>query len=231
MPSEELSGKSIGRTVFLLSLQENDKNMEWIAPTITAIGTIITAWFAYNQRTKDKMTDYKLRMIEEDNKAKVKQAKSSVSKIYGVLWGIAFELKCARAYIIQPHPLIKNHFLSVELEIKRNCINSVKEDMRRLKMSDFAVFSSELSSRDFVYYPNLECIKDKRTRSLFSNIGSSRIVIKRLMSGDVWVGNIIVDFMEDADMKNMDYIKKFLSGTADDIQYILPEIDEDDDIS
>ena len=43
-----------------------DNTMEYIAPIISAIGVIITAWFAYNQKTKDRMTDLKIERMRTE---------------------------------------------------------------------------------------------------------------------------------------------------------------------
>ena len=37
--------------------------MEYIAPIISAIAAIIAGWFAYNQKTKDKMTDLRIEQM------------------------------------------------------------------------------------------------------------------------------------------------------------------------
>ena len=202
--------------------------MEWIAPIITAIGTIIVGYFTYNQYTRNKMTDHKLKMLETEQKNKIKENKSAAAKIYGELWRVLYELKCRRVFIIQPHPLIKSHFISVEIEIKKNGIASVIPEFTRLKMSNLACFCSDLAGRDFLYYPKLFKIKDKRARALFSTIGTNSFVVKRMTvnDGKIWVGNIVCDFPEDMKL-NIDYVKKLLAEVSNDIQYILPEIQED----
>ena len=48
--------------------------MEFLAPIISAIGTIIVAWFAYNQKTKDQMTALKIEQIKK-NEEKMRKLK------------------------------------------------------------------------------------------------------------------------------------------------------------
>lgn len=47
--------------------------MEYLPAIISAIGTIIAAWFAYNQYTKNKLTDLKVEQMRTDNERKRKR--------------------------------------------------------------------------------------------------------------------------------------------------------------
>ena len=40
--------------------------MEYLPAIISAIGTIIAAWFAYNQYTKNKLTDLKIEKFRKE---------------------------------------------------------------------------------------------------------------------------------------------------------------------
>ena len=44
--------------------------MEYLPAIISAIGTIIAAWFAYNQYTKNKLTDLKIEKFRRMKKSK-----------------------------------------------------------------------------------------------------------------------------------------------------------------
>lgn len=44
--------------------------VEYLPSIISAIGTIIAAWFAYNQYSKNKLTDLKIEKFKRDEEAK-----------------------------------------------------------------------------------------------------------------------------------------------------------------
>lgn len=74
--------------------------MEWLAPTLTAIGTIIMSWFAYNQKTKDKMTDLKIERIRTEEQIKSRRRSDNSGIIFGELWSVLHELHADRVYIV-----------------------------------------------------------------------------------------------------------------------------------
>ena len=100
--------------------------MEYIAPIISAIGVIITAWFAYNQKTKDRMTDLKIERMRTEEARKGKVRSDNTGTIYGVLWEVLHELHADRVYILQPHPLSNNMFLSISMEVRRSGVVGMK---------------------------------------------------------------------------------------------------------
>ena len=85
--------------------------MEYLPSIISAIGTIFAAWFAYNQYTKNKMTDLKIEKWKAEEEMKSARRSDNIAKIYGVLWQLLHELQADRVYIVQPHPLVNNLFL------------------------------------------------------------------------------------------------------------------------
>ena len=198
--------------------------MENIAPIISAIGVIITAWLAYNQKTKDKMTDLKIEKLRSEEARKGKIRSDNTGIIYGVLWHILHELQADRVYIVQPHPLVNNLFISISLEVKRNGIVGMKPNIQNMEISNVALFSSELASREYLQYRNIsEEVKDKRARAILSRAGTTSALIRRLSDDRYdWIGSI---FCEYSDTMTADpiYCRKILSDAADKIQYILPE--------
>ena len=198
--------------------------MENIAPIISAIGVIITAWLAYNQKTKDKMTDLKIEKLRSEEARKGKIRSDNTGIIYGVLWHILHELQADRVYIVQPHPLVNNLFISISLEVKRNGIVGMKPNIQNMEISNVALFSSELASREYLQYRNIsEEVKDKRARAILSMAGTTSALIRRLSDDRYdWIGSI---FCEYSDTMTADpiYCRKILSDAADKIQYILPE--------
>lgn len=198
--------------------------MEYVPAVISALGTIIAAWFAYNQYSKNKLTDLKIESWKLEEERKSQKRGDNIAKIYGVLWQLLHYLKADRVYIVQPHPLINNLFLSISLEVKRNGVSGMKAVVQRLPMSDVAAFSSELSQRDFLFYKNIdEEVKDKRARALLSTNGSCSAIIKRLSGIEYdWIGSVFCEFTHAIDLKP-DYARKELAEAANNIQYILPE--------
>ena len=155
--------------------------MEYIAPIISAIGVIITAWFAYNQKTKDRMTDLKIERMRTEEARKGKVRSDNTGTIYGVLWEVLHELRADRVYIIQPHPLSNNMFLSISMEVKRSGVVGMKPYIRNMEISNVALFASELANRDYLQYRNIsEEVRDKRARAILSMNGSVSALIKRL---------------------------------------------------
>ena len=103
---------------------------------ISAIGVIITAWFAYNQKTKDRMTDLKIERMRTEEARKGKVRSDNTGTIYGVLWEVLHELRADRVYIIQPHPLSNNMFLSISMEVKRSGVVGMKPYIRNMEISN-----------------------------------------------------------------------------------------------
>lgn len=199
--------------------------MEYIAPIISAIAAIIAGWFAYNQKTKDKMTDLRIEQMRRDEERKSKIRSDNTGAIYGVLWHILHELQADRAYIVQPHPLSDNHFISVSMEVKRNGIKGMKSSIQNLEIANVALFVSELASREYLQFRDIASeVRDKRARAILSMNGSVSSVIRRLSYDRYdWIGSIICEFN---DTMNTDpiFCRKTLEDAADKIQYILPEI-------
>lgn len=199
--------------------------MEYIPAIISAIGTIIAAWFAYNQYSKNKYTDLKIEKWKTEEESRNAKRSSDMSKIYGVLWQLLHYLQADRVYIVQPHPLTNNLFLSVSVEVTRNGVSGMKEVVQSLPMSNVAAFSAELSQRDFLFYKDVEEeVKDKRARSLLTTNGCCSAIIKRLADDQHdWIGSVFCEFTRETDLKP-DYARKELGDAANNIQYILPEL-------
>ncbi len=68
-----------------------------IANIISAAGTLLAAYFAYNQYTKNKLTDLKVEYFKKEEKEEVTTAADS-AKVFGELWRVLYETK-ADGYI------------------------------------------------------------------------------------------------------------------------------------
>ena len=199
--------------------------MEYIAPIISAIAAIIAGWFAYNQKTKDKMTDLRIEQLRRDEERKSKIRSDNTGAIYGVLWHILHELQADRVYIVQPHPLSNNHFVSVSMEVKRNGIKGMKSSIQNLEIANVALFVSELASRDYIQFRDIASeVRDKRAMAILSMMGAISSVIRRLSDDRYdWIGSIICEF-NDTMTADPIFCRKTLEDAADKIQYILPEM-------
>lgn len=198
--------------------------MEYLPAIISALGTIIAAWFAYNQYTKNKLTDLKIEKWKAEEQVKGAKRSENIAKIYGVLWQLLHDLQADRVYIVQPHPLTNNLFLSISLEVKRNGVSGMKPCVQHLPMSDIAAFAAELACRDFLFYRNVETeVKDKRARALMTTNGSCATVIKRLADeGHDWIGSLFCEFTHEQELQPT-LLRQQLFDAANNVQYILPE--------
>lgn len=197
----------------------------YISPIITAIGAIIMGWWKYDQRRRDTRVELEAKQKEAELAIQSKRRNNNVSQIFGRLWQLLHELQADRVYIVQPHPLTNNEFLSISLEVQRTGIADMKSHIQRLPMADVANFASELSARDFIYYKHIaENVRDKRARALLLNSGSHSAIIRRLTTTDYgWVGNIFCEFNHTTEV-TPDYARGLLEAAAEQIQYILPPI-------
>ena len=59
--------------------------MEYLPAILSAIGTIIAAYFAYNQYTKNKLTDLKVEQMQRDNEVKRKRRSDNSALVHGEL--------------------------------------------------------------------------------------------------------------------------------------------------
>lgn len=190
---------------------------------IATIATIVTAYFAYNQYTRNKMTDLKVEVFKKDMERKAYRRSENTAKVFGELWNVLYRTKADRVYIVQPHPLGHSEFLSVQFEVKRKGVAGMKESIQELPMSEIAVFSKALAENLFLYFSDIDTqVNDKQARSLLSVNGCKSVAIKRLNSATDWVGNIFCDFNDQTEMPEEE-IHKVLHEAAVNIQFILPE--------
>lgn len=198
--------------------------MENIPAIISSIAVILSAWFSYNQYAKNKLTDLKIEKWKASEEEKSAKRSDNIAKIYGVLWQLLHELQADRVYIVQPHPLVNNLFLSVSLEVKRNGVSAMKPNIQCLPMSDVAAFSAELAARDFLFYRDIDGeVKDKRARAIMTTNGCCSVVVKRLADDDHdWIGSVFCGFTHEQEL-HPSSLRQQLQEAADHIQYILPE--------
>lgn len=201
--------------------------MDWqgIAAVITALGVIVLGWFQYNQQTKNKETDARLKKREEEDKEKRNADKVASQNIYRELWSLLYSLDGAlRVYIVQPHPLDRAKYISVQFEVLSEGMISVIPLVYRTPISMLPGFVVELESNEFLFWHSQAEVKDGRARSIMHQIGTDKMCAVKMSEGGVWKGNIVVDF--DNRQINVDNVQNKLMEARAIVKYMLPEIEE-----
>lgn len=198
--------------------------MEYLPAIISAIGTIIAAWFAYNQYAKNKFTDLKIEKFRKDEEIKSIRRADKSSIVYGELWDILYELDADRVYIVQPHPLGNESLLSIYYEVKRKGVEPMKPHVQNLRIADVAKFSSDMVKNMFMYITDIDTqVQDKYAKSILSSYGCEAAVVKRLNDNKYdWVGSIFCEFTRPIHVSE-DEAREIMHRCAMNIQYLLPE--------
>ena len=213
-------------------------SMDWqgIGVVITAVGVIITSFLQFHQYGKNKEIDYKIAKREQEDKdARANEArknkeerdaiKAASQVIYRELNRLFVHTNALRAYIVQPHPLDRAKFISVQYEVLGEGMTSIMEQVQRLPIGNVTGFVNELQSRDFIIWHSQAEVRDGRARAMMHNFGIDKMVAKRMMEGEVWLGNIVLDFDQSHTIDPM-WLKTKLSAATDIIKYKLPEIED-----
>lgn len=212
--------------------------MDWqgITGLIGAIAAFVALFLNFRQESYNREKEYELRRREEEDKAeraameaRAKQQRNEIKQasqiIFRELNRLFNNTEALRAYIVQPHPLDKAKFISVQYEVLAEGMTSVLEQVQRMPISNVCGFVSELSSRDYVVWATQQDVKDSRARVMMHNFGTDRMAAARMMDGEVWVGNIVLDFDEGKTLEPA-WLKEQMRQTAEIIKYKLPEIEE-----
>lgn len=206
--------------------------MDWqgIATLITAIGTIIALFLNFRQHTYNKEKEYELKKREERDSAKRNEERKEIKRasqtIYRELNRVFHNTGALRAYIVQPHPLDKSKYISVQYEVLGEGMTSIVERVHRLPIGSVGTFVAELSSRDFVMWTTQSDVKDGRARAMMHEFGADKMAAMRMMRDDVWLGNLVLDFDLHYPMDAV-YLKSRMGEATNAIKYVLPEIEED----
>lgn len=204
-------------------------NTDWaeiisgIAAIITAVGVIIMAWWKYNQSMRDKLTDLKIEKWKKTEKETNYRAVENAARIYGTLWEILYSIKCDRVYILQPHPLINQQFVTITLEVKRKGVSEMKNQIIDLPMGDIAYFIRELVNNEWLYYEDICNIEiDRSIKALMGINGTTQVAIHKLVNvkGD-WIGSLFVESANET-LFDPKETQRIVESAANSIQYILP---------
>ena len=198
--------------------------VEYLPAIISAIGTIVLGWFAYNQKTKDKMIEVKIEQLRARNEEKRNRRADNSAIVHGELWHALVELRADRVYIVQPHPLGNESMVSIYFESKRKGVESMKPKVQNLKMCECASFCADMAKNLYIYYDDIdEQVKDRYAKSLLSACGTTKVAIKRLSDNTHdWVGSIFCEFTHDVDV-DKEEVRAVLHDVAMNVQYLLPE--------
>lgn len=201
--------------------------MDW-SVVISAISTIVVAWFGYNQYTKNAETDRKIEKLKTEDKKRNKRRADNSIKVMEALWNVLYSTKASRVYIVQPHPLGNEELLTIYFEVKRSGIEAMKPYIQKIKIGEVALFAAMLEKNLFKVIHDVENdIEDRYAQSLFGAGGTKSAIIKRLADNKYdWVGSIIVEFCHDV-VINEEEVQHILHTAATNIQYIVPEIEEE----
>ena len=201
--------------------------IENLPEIISSIAALAALWFTYNQYTKNKMTDYKIEKWKEEEQQKNITEAGNIAKIYGELWELLYFLKADRVYIIQPHPLYKELFISATLEVKNYGVASAKQLLNDVKIETIPQFVSKLAKEDLVYIQDTETAQvEPKVKSIMLGNGCKSLFIKRLEDDrGTWVGNIVLGYLDSFESLGLEkkLVERITKTSALAIQYILPE--------
>lgn len=200
--------------------------LEFLPQILSGVASILALWFTYNQYTKNKITDYKIeKWKQEEHSNNVKQA-GNIATIYGELWELLYFLKADRVYLIQPHPLYKEMYISATLEVKQYGVSSVRDSLCDIKIESVAKFVSDLANSEYKFIKGIEVSElDDKIKSIMTSNGCHSVALRRLSDEkNNWIGTIVIGYIHNFD-NNMDIelIEKMSRSSALAIQYILPE--------
>ena len=195
---------------------------------ISSITAGIALWFTYNQYTKNKMTDYKLEKLKEEDKKQQVVNAGNIATIFGELWELLYFLKADRVYIIQPHPLYNQMYISATLEVKNYGVSSAKNTLTNVKIETLPKFVARLAKEDLIYIEDTETADvETKVKSIMVSNGCKSIFIKRLVDeNNNWIGNIVLGYLRPFKEYGVErkLIERMTRTSAMSIQYILPEL-------
>lgn len=200
--------------------------LEFLPQILSGVASILALWFTYNQYTKNKITDYKIeKWKQEEHSNNVKQA-GNIATIYGELWELLYFLKADRVYLIQPHPLYKEMYISATLEVKQYGVSSVRDSLCDIKIESVAKFVSDLANSEYKFIKGIEASElDDKIKSIMTSNGCHSVALRRLSDEKSnWIGTIVIGYIHNFnnDM-DIELIEKMSRSSALAIQYILPE--------
>lgn len=203
------------------------ESLDWSA-IMACLSTVICAWFTYNQKTKDKMTDLKIEKFKKDLKRQGFKRSEDTAKVLGALNKVLLGANADRVYIVQPHPLGHIAFLSIQFEVKANGVQGMRYEVQKLEMSDVAKFCERMVNNLWLYFDDIDTqVKDPYAKALLSSNGTKVAAVKRMSTARDWVGSIFCEFIDTPSVSEGE-IHRLMHEAAVSIQYNLPEYQEEE---
>lgn len=185
--------------------------------------TVVTVLGIYQVRFQ-KMTDIKIEEYKKELVRKSNRRNDNTAKVWGEIHHLLGQLRADRVYIIQPYPLGRNDYITVEFEVTVHGVAFIKESIKDMHISEVPKFCSVISSTDFLHIKNLSDMEGMRARALFATNGTQQMYIYRLKDSTYdWIGSLVCDYTTD-DVPSEDEARRAMEVAALNIQYILPEI-------
>lgn len=195
-----------------------------IGGIVGSIGALTAAYFNYNQHTKNKRTDAKIELWKRQTEIQNAKRMDEIAIIYSELYQLLHTTKVDRVYVVQPHPLINNLYLTISIEVKRKGISTMLGQVKRMPMGEVAHFVGQLAKENWLIYNSIEDADlDKKARAIMCMNGTSQVIIRRLTDdNNRWIGSLFLETTGENKV-NLEAIKLEVSEIANNIQYILPE--------
>lgn len=185
--------------------------------------TVVTVLGIYQIRFQ-KMTDVKIEEYKKELARKSNRRNDNTSKVWGEIHHLLGQLRADRVYIIQPYPLGRNDYITVEFEVTVHGVAFIKESIKDMHISEVPKFCSVISSTDFLHIKSLKDMEGMRARALFATNGTQQMYIYCLKDSTYdWIGSLVCDYTTD-DVPSEDEARRAMEVAALNIQYILPEI-------
>lgn len=201
--------------------------IEHLPEILTGVASIAALWFTYNQYTKNKITDYKVEKWKNEEREADKVKAGITANIFGELWSLLYGLDAIRVFIVQPHPLYKQVYLTATMEVKQYGIASALDDFKQVKLDSMPGFAARLAKEDLIQIEETKAADiEPIVKANMLQDGCNALLIKRLADErNNWIGNIIVGFRRKLSEVGLDTVKaqNMLESSARAIQYDLPE--------
>lgn len=197
-----------------------------LAAVVSACGAIVATVLAFFQYSHNKKVDLKYELKLQGEKRRQKEENERIGQVYGMMWDKLHEIGFDRLYVIRPHPERKHEFLSVQMEVKKNGIASIKKNVQNVAMEDVPKFAGILSRERHVVYSRVDRqLEDKVARSIFLINGSVSVVIRRLEDEQgTWKGNLVGSSTRERDFSSK-RVEDSMRTLAENIQFIIPDFD------
>lgn len=201
--------------------------MDWagIAAVLAVFVSALNAVLTFRQQSYNKRQEYELKRREEEDKGKRKALKIAANDIIRELYRLLIKTDAQRAYVVQPHPLDKAKYISIEYEVIAEGMIEIARKVHRMPISSVAGFVTELSGRDFIIWQSQTDVADDHARAIMHSIGTEKMAAMRMMDGRLWLGTIVLDFDNHQQLEPI-YLKAKMAEAANVVKYILPEIEE-----